>query len=68
MRKIKIEEEVQFVPLTINRAQAKARYNIGENLLDRIAKEAKAVVKIGRRKVYLVSKLDAYFETEALYQ
>ena len=68
MRKINYKANEGVVPVTINRAQAKARYNLGENLIDRIAKETQAVVRIGRRKVYLVSKLDAYFEAESLCQ
>lgn len=66
--RMKSEANMGMNPVTINRAQAKARYNIGENLVDRVAKEAQAVVKIGRRKVYLVAKMDAYFEEEAMAQ
>ena len=54
MRKIKIE------PLAISQEQAKARYNMGTYMIDKVAGDAKAIVRIGRRKVYLVGKLDDY--------
>ena len=47
-------------PLAISQEQAKARYNMGTYMIDKVAGDAKAIVRIGRRKVYLVGKLDAY--------
>lgn len=61
MRKIKIESTTEMEPLAISQEQAKARYNIGTYMIDKVAGEAKAIVRIGRRKVYLVGKLDDYF-------
>lgn len=59
MRKIKIETP-EMEPLAISREQAKARYNMGTYMIDKVAGDAKAIVRIGRRKVYLVGKLDDY--------
>ena len=59
MRKIKIETP-EMEPLAISQEQAKARYNMGTYMIDKVAGEAKAIVRIGRRKVYLVGKLDDY--------
>ena len=59
MRKIKIETP-EMEPLAISQEQAKARYNMGIYMIDKVAGDAKAIVRIGRRKVYLVGKLDDY--------
>ena len=59
MRKIKIETP-EMEPLAISQEQAKARYNMGTYMIDKDAGDAKAIVRIGRRKVYLVGKLDDY--------
>ena len=59
MRKIKIETP-EMEPLAISQEQAKARYNMGTYMIDKVAGYAKAIVRIGRRKVYLVGKLDDY--------
>ena len=59
MRKIKIETP-EMEPLAISQEQAKARYNLGTYMIDKVAGDAKAIVRIGRRKVYLVGKLDDY--------
>ena len=59
MRQIKIETP-EMEPLAISQEQAKARYNMGTYMIDKVAGDAKAIVRIGRRKVYLVGKLDDY--------
>ena len=59
MRKIKIETP-EMEPLAISQEQAKARYNMGTYMIDKVAGDAKAIVRIGSRKVYLVGKLDDY--------
>ena len=59
MSKIKIETP-EMEPLAISQEQAKARYNMGTYMIDKVAGDAKAIVRIGRRKVYLVGKLDDY--------
>ena len=59
MRKIKIETP-EMEPLAISQEQAKARYNMGTYMIDKVAGDAKAIVRIGRRKVYLVGQLDDY--------
>ena len=59
MRKIKIETP-EMEPLANSQEQAKARYNMGTYMIDKVAGDAKAIVRIGRRKVYLVGKLDDY--------
>ena len=59
MRKIKIETP-EMEPLAISQEQAKARYNMGTYMIDKVAGDAKAIVRIGRRKLYLVGKLDDY--------
>ena len=59
MRKIKIETP-EMEPLAISQEQAKARNKMGTYMIDKVAGDAKAIVRIGRRKVYLVGKLDDY--------
>ena len=59
MRKIQIETP-EMEPLAISQEQAKARYNMGTYMIDKVAGDAKAIVRIGRIKVYLVGKLDDY--------
>ena len=60
MRKLMIEDQGQMEALVINQEQAKVRYNLGSYMLDKLAQEAQAVVHFGRRKMYIVSKMDAY--------
>ena len=64
MRKIKIETP-EMEPLAISQEQAKARYNMGTYMIDKVDGEAKAIVRIGRRKVYRVGKLDDYINKRA---
>ncbi len=47
---------------TITIGQAKERYNLGTSTINKIAADANAIVYIGRRKVFLVPKLDRYIE------
>lgn len=65
MRKLKVETNTTVTPMAINREQAKARYNVGTTMIDKIAGEANAIVRLGRRKVYLVGRLDDYFNSLA---
>lgn len=48
--------------LTITLEQAKERYNLGANTINKIATDANAVIYIGRRKIFLMSKIDKYLE------
>lgn len=61
MRRLKVEK-LQILPVTITEEQAKARYNLGTNNLNKLAQEAGAIVHYGRKKLFLVQKLDAYME------
>lgn len=61
MRKLKIQS-IENEPVTITEEQAKARYNLGTNTLNKLGKEAQAVVHYGRKKLFLVKKLDEYME------
>ena len=54
MRARKNTKVVTFEPLTLDKEQAKARYNLGENSLNKIAAAAGAYIKVGRRKLYLL--------------
>ena len=64
MRARKNTKVVTFEPLTL----AKARYNLGENSLNKIAAAAGAYIKVGRRKLYLRKAMDTYFENLAQTQ
>ena len=44
--------------LTITLEQAKERYNLGTSTINKIAADANAIVYIGRRKIFLMSKID----------
>ena len=46
--------------LTITLEQAKERYNLGTSTINKIAADANAIVYIGRRKIFLMSKIDTY--------
>lgn len=48
--------------VTITIEQAKERYNLGTNTLNKVAADANAIIYVGRRKVFHVPKLDKYFE------
>lgn len=48
--------------LTITLEQAKERYNLGASTINKIAADANAVIYIGRRKIFLMSKIDKYLE------
>lgn len=52
--------------VTIDKEMAQMRYSLGADSIDKIAREAGAVVKIGRRKLYLVKVLDAYMASLAM--
>lgn len=55
-----IEKIVNLTP-----EQAKARYSIGRDNIKRIAEQAGAIIRIGRKILYNRKKLDAYFENHA---
>ena len=61
MNALKIES-TGINPLTITIEQAKERYNLGTSTINKIAADANAIIYIGRRKVFLVPKLDRYME------
>lgn len=61
MRKIKLEETETVERFVLSQEQAKTRYNLGNNMIDQVAKEADAIVYVGRRKLYVIEKLDKYF-------
>ena len=46
--------------LTITLEQAKERYNLGTSTINKIAADANAIVYIGRRKIFLMSKIYKY--------
>ena len=62
MRKLKIEKKSFIHPISIGKDDAKQRYGIGESSLNKIARKIGAEIRVGRRKLYLTSKMDAYFE------
>lgn len=66
MRKRKQNANESNEIVTIDREMAKERYSLGGDSVDKVAKEAGAVIKIGRRKLYLVKAMDAYFESLAM--
>lgn len=65
MRKTKVIEETEGA-FTLTHNQIKARYNLGSYTIEKIAKEAKAIIKIGNRKLYIVNKMDKYLEENAV--
>lgn len=52
----------QVVALTED--QARSRYNVGSNTLYKIADDAGANIRIGKKRLYSRVKLDEYFENE----
>lgn len=66
MRKRKNNADISNEIVTIDREMAQERYSLGGDSVDKVAKEAGAVIKIGRRKLYLVKVMDAYFESLAM--
>lgn len=62
MKKFKpIDIGVQNV-VNLTQEQAKARYNIGENTLYKIAAEIGADIYVGKKHLYSKKRLDNYFE------
>ena len=68
MRARKNTKVVTYEPLTLDKEQAKSRYNLGENSLNKIAAAAGAYIKVGRRNLYLRKAMDTYFENLAQTQ
>ncbi len=53
--------------ITLNEAQARARYNIGRKRLVDVATKAHALVKLGIRKnLYIREKLDEYLVNQSI--
>ena len=48
--------------LLLNVMQAKTRYGIGKSTLTRVADEADAIVRVGRRCLFKRKTLDDYFD------
>lgn len=65
MRKTVINKKTDDV-FTLTHDQVKARYNIGSYTVEKIAKEAGAVIKVGKRKLYIVNKIDEYLEKSSI--
>lgn len=65
MRKTAINKKTDDV-FTLTHDQVKARYNIGSYTVEKIAKEAGAVIKVGKRKLYIVNKIDEYLEKSSI--
>ncbi len=65
MRKTNETEIAQNV--TVDLANLQRMLNVGRQSAEKIGKEAGAVIKMGRRKLYYVPKIDAYMRklTEA---
>ena len=66
MRKRKQNANESNEIVTIDREMAQERYSLGGDSVDKVAREAGAVIKIGRRKLYLVKVVAAYFESLAI--
>lgn len=50
---------------TLSTEQAKLRYGLGYDAIQRAARECKAIVRMGNRRLYSRRKLDKYFESLA---
>lgn len=48
--------------ITVNMAQLQAMLGVGRNTADKIGKESGAVIHIGRRKLFNVSKIQKYLD------
>lgn len=66
MRKRKQNTNESNEIVTIDREMAQERYSLGGDSVDKVAREAGAIIKIGRRKLYLVKVMDAYIESLAM--
>lgn len=55
----KVSKEVYLV----DREQGRERYNIGRDAFVKLAKEANAVVKIGRSTRYNTRKIESYLDS-----
>lgn len=66
MRKRKQNANESNEIVTIDREMAQERYSLGGDSVDKVAREAGAVIKIGRRKLYLVKAMDSYLESLAM--
>jgi hypothetical protein len=54
----------QIIALTED--QARSRYNVGSNTLYKVADEAGANIRIGKKRLYSRIKLDQYFNEELI--
>lgn len=63
MRKAQYEETKNVITVDLPRLQS--MLCVGRATAEKIAREAKAVIRIGDRKLYKVSKIDAYLDSLA---
>ena len=63
MYKTKTVNTTNQMAVDINKLQE--MLGVGKNTADKIGKEAGAVIRIGRRKLFNVSKIQAYIDSKA---
>ena len=68
MRALQTNEVNLNQVIALTEDQARSRYNVGSNTLFKIADEAAANIRIGKKRLYSRSKLDQYFEEELATQ
>ena len=50
-------------PITVDITSLQAMLGVGKTTADRIGREANAVIKVGKRKLFSVDKIRAYMES-----
>lgn len=55
-------------PITVNIAQLKAMLGCGTQTANKVAKEAGAVIRLGRRVLYSVPKIERYIDIQTKIQ
>lgn len=63
MKRTNISNSNPETAFTYTHEQAKMRYNMGSYSLDKIAVKADAIVKVGKRKFYIIKKIDEFLMT-----
>lgn len=62
MRSLQTEAVNLDQVIALTEDQARSRYNVGSNTLYKIADDAEANIRIGKKRLYSRVKLDKYFE------
>jgi hypothetical protein len=66
MYKTEINREKALKPITVDITGLQEMLSVGRNTADSIGEAAGAVIRIGKRKLYNVAKIEAYMDKQGV--